>query len=57
MAKTPWTDADPQPGDFDAELDRAGPDQIAIHEGNRDAKLSIPVNYEGDDTERDQQAR
>jgi hypothetical protein len=40
MAADPWTDSDPQPGDFDAELDRAGPGQIEIREGNPDAKLS-----------------
>jgi hypothetical protein len=52
MAKTPWTDSDPQPGDFDAELDRAPFDQIEIHEGNPDAKLSILVSIEGDDAKR-----
>lgn len=49
---TPWTDSDPQPGDFDTELDRAGSDQIEIHEGNPDAKLSILVSIEGDDAKR-----
>jgi hypothetical protein len=38
MAKDPWKDPDPQPGDFDAELDHT---QVEIHEGNSDAKLSI----------------
>jgi hypothetical protein len=38
MAKDPWKDPDPQPGDFDAELDQA---QVEIHEGNPDAELSI----------------
>jgi hypothetical protein len=38
MATTPWTDPDPHPGDFDAELDRANSDQIEVHEGNPDAK-------------------
>ncbi len=38
MAKSPWKDPDPQPGDFDAELDQA---QVEIHEGNPDAELSI----------------
>jgi len=52
MAREPWIDADPQPGDFDAELDRARPDQIEIHEGNPDAKLSILVSIEGDDAKR-----
>jgi hypothetical protein len=52
MAKEPWNDPDPQPGDFDTELDRARPDQIEIREGNPDAKLSILVSVEGDDAKR-----
>jgi hypothetical protein len=52
MATDPWTDPDPQPGDFDTELDHARPDQIEIREGNPDAKLSILVSIEGDDAER-----
>lgn len=52
MAKEPWTAADPQPGDFDAELDRVRPDQIEIHEGNLGAKLSILVSVEGEDARR-----
>jgi hypothetical protein len=39
VSKDPWTDPDPQPGDFDAELERLRPDQIERHEGNPDAKL------------------
>lgn len=35
MAKDPWKDPDPQPGDFDTELDHT---QIEVHEGNPDAK-------------------
>jgi hypothetical protein len=52
MATDPWTDPDPQPVDFDTELDHARPDQIEIREGNPDAKLSILVSIEGDDAER-----
>jgi hypothetical protein len=52
MATDPWTDPDPQPGDFDTELDHAGPDQIEIREGDPDAKLSILVSIEGDDARR-----
>jgi hypothetical protein len=48
MGKDPWTDPDPQPGDFDAEIDRAHADQIEIHEGNPDPKLSTIVSVEGD---------
>ena len=49
MPKDPWTGPDPRPGDFDAELDEARPDQIEIREGDLDAKLSILVSIEGDD--------
>jgi hypothetical protein len=52
MAKEPWTDPDPQPGDFDAELDQARRDQIEIREGDPGAKLSILVSVEGDDAKR-----
>ncbi len=52
MAETPWTDPDPQPGDFEAEFDRARSSQIEIHEGNPNAKLSILVRVEGDDAKR-----
>lgn len=41
VGKDPWTDPDPQPGDFDAELDRGRSDQIEMHEGNPHASLSI----------------
>jgi hypothetical protein len=52
MIRDPWTDPDPQPGDFDTELDRVRPDQIEMHMGNPDAKLSILVSVEGDDVKR-----
>jgi hypothetical protein len=52
MAKDPWVDPDPKPGDFDAELDRARSDQIEIHEGDPSAKLSILISVEGDDAKR-----
>ena len=35
----PWKDPDPQPGDFDFELDCAQPEQIELHEGNPKAAL------------------
>lgn len=49
MAKDPWTDNDPQPGDFDAELAGIDPRYVDAHEGNPDAKLTIVVGVEGDD--------
>jgi hypothetical protein len=47
VKKGPWIDPDPQPGDFDAELDRTRADQIELHQGNPDATLSIVVSAEG----------
>jgi hypothetical protein len=47
-----WTDPDPQPGDFDAELDRARPDQIETHKGSPGSTLSILVSVAGDDAKR-----
>lgn len=52
MGKDPWTDPDPQPGDFDAEFERAQPDQIKVYEGNPDATLTILVSVKGDDAKR-----
>jgi hypothetical protein len=52
MGKDPWTDPDPQPGDFDAELDHAQSGQVELHNGNPDARLTILVSVEGDDARR-----
>lgn len=38
MAKNPWKDPDPQPGELDAESDHA---RVEIHGGKPDAELSI----------------
>jgi hypothetical protein len=56
--QTPWTASDPQPSDFDAELDRARPNQIDIRNGNRNAKLialgaSLPSSYRGQGRSKD----
>ena len=52
MARDPWTDPDPQPGDFDAELDAIDPRYVEAHIGNPDAKLTIVVGLEDEDAER-----
>jgi hypothetical protein len=55
MAKDPWTDPDPQPGDFDAYLesiDSRDPRYVQVHEGNPDAKVKFVVNVEGEDATR-----
>ena len=55
MPKNPWTDPDPQPGDFDADLADIDPRYVEAHPGNPDAKLTIVVGIEDQDAERLQQ--
>jgi hypothetical protein len=55
MAKEPWTDPNPQPGDFDDDLNEIDPRYVEVHEGNPDAKLTIVIGIEDDDAERLQQ--
>lgn len=46
------TDApDPQPGDFDAELARLGPDDVTDRPGDPAARLSLQITLEGDDAD------
>jgi hypothetical protein len=48
MARDPWTDPDPQPGDFDeflASIDPRDPRYVEVHEGNPDVKLTIIAGY------------
>jgi len=52
MPKNPWTDPDPQPGDFDAHLATIEADDIEIHKGDPDARLTMVVNITGEDAER-----
>jgi hypothetical protein len=49
MSADPWTDPDPQPGDFDAELAQVDPRYIESHAGNPDAKLRMLISVEGED--------
>jgi hypothetical protein len=55
VARDPWTDPDPQPGDFDADLMAIDPRYVEAHVGNPNAKLTIVVGVEDDDAERLQQ--
>ena len=52
VPKDPWTDPDPQPGDFEADLEAIDPRYVEVHEGNPDAKLTIVVGVEDEDAER-----
>ena len=52
MTKTPWTDPDPQPGDFDADVRATDPRDIQIVEAGSGAKVTIVVNVKGEDATR-----
>lgn len=52
MSPDPWTDPDPQPGDFDADLASIDPRRVQQHEGDPDARLTILISVEGEDARR-----
>jgi hypothetical protein len=55
MAKDPWTDPDPQPGDFDeflASIDPRDPRYVRVQEGNPDAKVIFLPGLNDEDTKR-----
>ncbi len=52
MAQSPLNHPCPQPGDFDAELDRVEAGEIETHEGRPVPKPSVLVSLEGDDAKR-----
>ena len=52
MSGDPWTDPDPQPGDFDADLAKLDPRYVEQHEGDPEAKLIVLVGVEGEDAKR-----
>ncbi len=52
MSTDPWTDPDPQPGDFDGELAKLDPRHVEHHDGDPDAALIVLVGVEGEDAKR-----
>jgi hypothetical protein len=52
MPKDPWTDPDPQPGDFDEYVRTMDPRDIEFHEGRSGAKVTLVVNVQGEDATR-----
>jgi predicted RNase H-like HicB family nuclease len=46
MARDPWTNPDPQPGDFDADLAAIDPRHVETHAGVPHAKLAIVTGSE-----------
>ena len=49
MSKDPWTDPDPQPGDFDAVLESIDPTYAEVLEGDPAARLRILISVQGED--------
>jgi len=52
MSTDPWTDPDPQPGEFDADLAKLDPRYVERHAGDPEAKLVVLVEIEGEDAKR-----
>jgi hypothetical protein len=52
VARNPWTDPDPRPGDFEADLTAVDPRNIEAHVGNLDARPAIVVGAEDENAER-----
>lgn len=52
MPKNPWTDPNPKPGDFDAELGALDQNAIETHEGDPQAELKLLVRVEGENVGR-----
>lgn len=52
IVRDPWTDPDPQPGDFDAELAAVDPRDVQVVEPHSGTKITIVVSVEGEDAKR-----
>jgi hypothetical protein len=52
MSSSPWTDLEPQPGDFDEDLATVDPRYVERHRGRPDGKLRILLSVEGEDADR-----
>ncbi len=52
MNADPWTDPDPAPGDFDADLASLAPEFVTASAGDPGATLRILVSVEGEDANR-----
>lgn len=52
MRKEPWTDPDPKPGDFDADIRAMGQHDIQTVEPGSGGRVTIVVNVQGEDAVR-----
>jgi hypothetical protein len=51
-SESAWTDLEPQPGDFDADLATIDSRFLEAHQGDPNAKARIVLSIEGEDAER-----
>ena len=52
MRNDPWNEPDPQPGDFDEELEAVDPRDVQVVEAGSGGKVTIVVSIEGEDAKR-----
>jgi hypothetical protein len=52
MSESPWTNLEPQPGNFDADLATTDPRFLEAHRGDPNAKVRIVLSIEGEDAKR-----
>jgi hypothetical protein len=52
MTHTPWTDPEPQPGDFDGDLAAIDPPFVESRQGDARGKVRIVLSIEGEDARR-----
>jgi hypothetical protein len=52
MSESPWTELEPQPGDFDADLATLDRRFLQAHRGDPNAKVRIVLSIEGEDAKR-----
>ena len=52
MTKDPWTDSDPQPGDFDEYLQSLDPSLVEVHDADPTRSVRIVLSIDGEDAER-----
>ena len=52
MTEDPWTDPNPQPGDFDDELAAIDPRDVQVVETGSGSHVTLVVSVEGEDAKR-----
>jgi hypothetical protein len=52
MPKDPWTDSDPEPGDFDQDLAAIDPRDVQVVEAGSGGRVTLIVSVEGEDAKR-----